>query len=153
MNKGLVLAILFLAATAVFCAAEETAPTETPPDGGFWSEGLVGFCGGRTAWWAWTIGFLVFLGTSAYLTLVVGVLVGVRLTIGPGPATILFMISGGMWYIVYWGFADSILGWIVWIVLLALYLLVGGIAAGGLAAASTDSVIDLGSQLHRQRSH
>jgi hypothetical protein len=139
----LVSILTFLGALAFVSFADTTEAAGKPSTEGaatsgesFWTSGLAGVCGGKTSGGTWFLSIIVFLLTSGLIVWIAGALAGSKRDVvdkiyalagrGGGGAVGWFLLFGGAWYVVYWGFPGSIVGWSIWLVALVVYLFVGG---------------------------
>ena len=108
-------------------------------EGSFWRSGLVGVGGGKGSLCPGFVGLMVFLATGAGGAWIAGAIAhakrdfttSVRIAArgGGGDGFLWFLLVGGPSFIVYWGFPAGVLWWLLWVVLLMLYLIVGGVIA------------------------
>ena len=136
--------LVLLLVTSISMAAPESGSTAAPESGsttvrqGFWAEGLVGICGGRGSAVGWFLGILGFIITSVVAAWIAGGLLGAQDLFdkigalagqGGGKGFAWFLLVGTIWYIFSWGFPSGFGWWTLWIIILLLYLVIGGIIA------------------------
>ena len=88
--------------------------------GGFWKIGLFGICGGRSSWWGWLIGLLIYIPGLFMGAFQTGgfyrshQLMNNGTTDGAGGAAFIMGIIGtAIGYILFWGIPASTMKWIL----------------------------------------